>query len=319
MHFFFSGDKKGNFDDARSITVALINLSKIFNFAPSVRPVPLEIQINGFDINSQEARMQAMARPAYRAISRDDNSKHPSIIFVPTRKHAKKTALDILTFAAGENDPEKFRTASDEDILPFLDAIKDAALKHSLTYGVGYLHQSQTSQEQNIVKALFSSGAIQSLVVAASECLQSCAKTVVIMGTQYYDATGHVSNDYSIADLLQMVGLAGRTGIDTRASCILMCHTPRKEYYKKFLFEPLPVESHLDASLHDALCAEIVAKTVQNKQDAVDYITWTLYYRRLTQNPNYYNMTGVTHRHVSDHLSDLVENVLSDLEESGLI
>lgn len=295
--------------------------SKIFNFAPSVRPVPLEIQINGFDINSQEARMQAMARPAYRAISRDDNSKHPSIIFVPTRKHAKKTALDILTFAAGENDPEKFRTASDEDILPFLDAIKDAALKHSLTYGVGYLHQSQTSQEQNIVKALFSSGAIQSLVVAASECwgLQSCAKTVVIMGTQYYDATGHVSNDYSIADLLQMVGLAGRTGIDTRASCILMCHTPRKEYYKKFLFEPLPVESHLDASLHDALCAEIVAKTVQNKQDAVDYITWTLYYRRLTQNPNYYNMTGVTHRHVSDHLSDLVENVLSDLEESGLI
>ena len=296
--------------------------SKTFNFAPSIRPVPLEIQINGFDINSQEARMQAMARPAYRAISRDDNAKHPSIIFVPTRKHAKKTALDILTFAAGENDAEKFRAASDEDLRPFLDAINDAALKHSLTYGVGYLHQSQTSQEKNIVKALFSSGAIQSLVVAASECwsLQTtCARTVVIMGTQYYDATGHASNDYSISDLLQMVGLAGRTGIDTKAQCIVMCHTPRKEYYKKFLFEPLPIESHLDASLHDALCAEIVARTVQNKQDAVDYITWTLYYRRLTQNPNYYNMTGVTHRHVSDHLSDLVENVLSDLEESGLI
>ena len=23
-------------------------------------------------------------------------------------------------------------------------------------------------------------------------------------------------------------------------SCVLMCHTPKKEYYKKFLFEPLP-------------------------------------------------------------------------------
>jgi len=98
-----------------------------------------------------------------------------------------------------------------------------------------------------------------------------------------------------------------------------MCHTPRKEYYKKFLFEPLPVESHLDAALHDTMSAEIVTKTIQNKQDAVDYITWSFYYRRLTQNPNYYNMTGVTHRHVSDHLSDLVESILSDLEESGLI
>ena len=38
--------------------------------------------------------------------------------------------------------------------------------------------------------------------------------------------------------------------------------------------------------------------------------------RRLTLNPNYYNMTGTTHRHISDHLSELVENVITDLEQS---
>ena len=69
-----------------------------------------------------------------------------------------------------------------------------------------------------------------------------------------------------------------------------MCHTPRKEYYKKFLFEPFPVESHLDHALHDHFVAEIGTRTVQNKQDAVDYLTWTFLFRRILQNPNYYNL-----------------------------
>ena len=69
-----------------------------------------------------------------------------------------------------------------------------------------------------------------------------------------------------------------------------MCHSPRKEYYKKFLFEPFPVESHLDHALHDHFVAEVVTKTVQNKQDAVDYLTWTFLFRRILQNPNYYNL-----------------------------
>jgi hypothetical protein len=34
-----------------------------------------------------------------------------------------------------------------------------------------------------------------------------------------------------------------------------MCAAPRKEYYKKFLFEPLPIESHLDHYLHDTFNA----------------------------------------------------------------
>jgi pre-mRNA-splicing helicase BRR2 len=93
-----------------------------------------------------------------------------------------------------------------------------------------------------------------------------------------------------------------------------MCHAPRKAYYGRFLHDPLPVESHLDHSLADALNAEVCAAgTVASKQDAVDWLTWTLLYRRLARNPNYYGMPGASHRHLSDHLSELVEATCADL------
>jgi pre-mRNA-splicing helicase BRR2 len=39
----------------------------------------------------------------------------------------------------------------------------------------------------------------------------------------------------------------------------------------------------------------------------------------MTQNPNYYNLHNVSHQHLSDHLSELVETVLNDLVDSKCI
>ena len=52
---------------------------------------------------------------------------------------------------------------------------------------------------------------------------------------------------------------------------------------------------------------------------AQDILTWTYFYRRMTQNPNYYNLHNVSHQHLSDHLSELVENTLNDLVNSKCI
>ena len=62
-----------------------------------------------------------------------------------------------------------------------------------------------------------------------------------------------------------------------------------------------------------------VEKSLNNFQDAVDYLTWTFMYRRMTQNPNYYGLQGVSYRHLSDHISELVETTLSELEHSKCI
>lgn len=67
--------------------------------------------------------------------------------------------------------------------------------------------------------------------------------------------------------------------------------------------------------LADHVNAEVVNGVVENLQQAVDYLTWTLMYRRLTQNPNYYGLRGTSRRHVSDFLSELVEATVDALSE----
>ncbi|XP_057451214.1 DExH-box ATP-dependent RNA helicase DExH12-like [Lotus japonicus] len=293
----------------------------LFNFPPGVRPVPLEIHIQGIDIANFEARMQAMTKPTYTAIVQHAKNGKPALVFVPTRKHVRLTAVDLITYSGADSGEKPFLLRSIEEIDPFLNKISDEMLKVTLREGVGYLHEGLNSLDQDIVTQLFEAGWIQVCVLSSSMCwgLALSAHLVVVMGTQYYDGRENAQSDYPVTDLLQMMGHASRPLVDNSGKCVILCHAPRKEYYKKFLYEAFPVESHLHHFLHDNLNAEIVAGIVENKQDAVDYLTWTFMYRRLTQNPNYYNLQGVSHRHLSDHLSEMVENTLSDLEASKCV
>ncbi|XP_049856999.1 putative U5 small nuclear ribonucleoprotein 200 kDa helicase [Schistocerca gregaria] len=307
--------------DARDVAQWLgCNANATFNFHPSVRPVPLELHVQGFNITHNASRLIAMAKPVYNAILKHSPHK-PVIVFVPTRKQARLTAIDLLTFTAAEGQPNRFFHAEEEDIKPFLDRMQDKTLRETLSQGVAYIHEGLTPGDHRLVEQLFDSGAIQVAVVTKNLCwgVNIAAHLVVIMDTQFYNGKIHAYEDYPITDVLQMVGRANRPLEDDDAKCILMCQSSKKDFFKKFLNESLPVESHLDHRLHDHFNAEIVTKTIENKQDAVDYLTWTFLYRRLTQNPNYYNLQGVTHRHLSDHLSELVENTLNDLEQSKCI
>ncbi len=40
---------------------------------------------------------------------------------------------------------------------------------------------------------------------------------------------------------------------------VLMCHSPKKEYLRRLLLDPLPIESHLNLTLHDYMCADVVS------------------------------------------------------------
>ena len=290
----------------------------LFNFSPKVRPIPLEIYFHSFDQSNFASRLMAMGKPVYNAVMRHSEGK-PSLIFVPSRRQAQLTAIDLMTYYQSiEGETFLGKGADAEAVAKVASNLREPALQQVTTSGIGFLHDGMVESDWEQIIDLYQKGSITVLVCPVDICwkVKIVAHLVVVMGTETFDGRERRYVDYPIADLLHMMGMASRQGIDTCGKCVIMCHTPKKEHLKKLLYDPLPIESHIDHYLHDHFNSEIVTKTIASLQDAVDYITWTLLYRRLSKNPNYYNLQGTSNVHLSEHISEMVETVLGDLEAS---
>lgn len=78
------------------------------------------------------------------------------------------------------------------------------------------------------------------------------------------------------------------------------------------------ITSLLDV-LPEHLNAEIVAGTITSKQDAMDYMTWTYFFRRLVMNPTYYDLQDTHHDSINKYLSELVEKATQELQSCGCL
>lgn len=83
-----------------------IGVVGLFNFKPSVRPVPMTVHIQGFAEKHYCPRMATMNRPCYQAIRQYSPTK-PSLIFVASRRQTRLTALDLIAHINNEDESQK--------------------------------------------------------------------------------------------------------------------------------------------------------------------------------------------------------------------
>lgn len=292
----------------------------IFNFSPQVRAIPLELHIQSFSIPHFPSLMLAMAKPTYQSILQLSPDK-PALVFVPSRKQVRQTALDVMAACVADDDEDRFLNASIDQLAPVLDKINERALAESLSHGIGYFHEALSSFDKRAVEHFFRIGAIQVMIASRDTCweIHCSAHLVIVMGTQFFEGREHRYIDYPISDILQMFGKAGRVDEDENSKGVLMVPAVKRDYYKKFLNEALPIESQLQAYLHDAFVSEISTRMIASTQDAVDWTTYTYFYRRLLANPSYYGLTDTSHEGLSAHLSELVETTLKELVDAKII
>ncbi|KAI8617669.1 Sec63 Brl domain-containing protein [Chytriomyces sp. MP71] len=286
----------------------------LFNFKSSVRPVPLEVYIDGFAGKHYCPRMMSMNKPTYAAILTHSPTK-PVIVFVSSRRQTRLTAQDLIAFCGLEDNPKRFLHMSEDDLEPLVEGIKDQALKLALQFGIGLHHAGLVESDRKISEELFVNGKIQILIATSTLAwgVNYPAHLVVVKGTEFYDAKTKGYVDFPITDVLQMMGRAGRPQFDDSGVARILVHDVKKNFYKKFLHEPFPVESSLHNCIHDHLNAEVVGGTIKTKQDAMDYLTWTYFYRRLQMNPSYYGVEEVSPEGINKYMSALIEKTLNEL------
>uniref|UniRef100_A0A8C6SMC7 Activating signal cointegrator 1 complex subunit 3 n=1 Tax=Neogobius melanostomus TaxID=47308 RepID=A0A8C6SMC7_9GOBI len=292
----------------------------LFNFRPSVRPVPLEVHIHGFPGQHYCPRMATMNKPTFQAI-RSHSPAKPVLIFVSSRRQTRLTALDLIAYLATEDNPKQWLHQDEREIEAIIATVRDSNLKLTLAFGIGMHHAGLHERDRKTVEELFVNCKIQVLIATSTLAwgVNFPAHLVVVKGTEYYDGKTRRYVDYPITDVLQMMGRAGRPQFDDQGKAVILVHDIKKDFYKKFLYEPFPVESSLLSVLSDHLNAEIAAGTISSKQDAMDYITWTYFFRRLVMNPSYYSLEDISHESINKYLSTLVERSLRDLECSYCI
>lgn len=290
----------------------------VFNFDPTMRFHKIEeIRLQAFDITQNDSMILSMIKPCYSYLKANTTlESQRSLVFVPSRTHCVEVGIEILQLAAYDN--WKLERSERDDLDPYLNKVVDVALREALSNGIGYYYSGMNATDKLIVEKLFNANLL-TILVATQETAEfsPSANSVVVLSTRQYEGKEHRYIDYTINNLLEMIGCC--TDESQRAKTLILTSTPKLNYYNKFLNEGLPIESFMDIHIHDAFTTEISTRTFKSKQDCMDWLTFTYFYRRLQSNPSFYGVKDTSHVGMSEYLSDLIEKTLKDLEECKIV
>jgi ATP-dependent DNA helicase HFM1/MER3 len=162
----------------------------------------------------------------------------------------------------------------------------DYNLKQALSTGTAFHHAGLHSSDRHLVESLFMKNLIKVLCATSTLAMgvNLPAHLVVIKGTRCWrgggsgGTSGH--QDIDIATLTQMIGRAGRPGLDTSGVAVVMTDNRSKPMYEKKIEGSEVIESMLRSTIIETLNAEISQHVIKDVPTALLWIKSTFYYIR---------------------------------------
>uniref|UniRef100_A0A3B3YXN9 Probable ATP-dependent DNA helicase HFM1 n=1 Tax=Poecilia mexicana TaxID=48701 RepID=A0A3B3YXN9_9TELE len=283
----------------------------------SHRPVKLRKVVLGFPCSGTQTEFKFDLSLNYKManIIQTYSDQKPTLVFCSTRKGAQQSAAVLAKDA-------RFIMSFEhkQRLMKYANSILDSKLRDLMMLGVGYHHAGVDLSDRKLVEEAFTLGDLPVLFTTRTLAMgvNLPAHLVVIKSTMQYVAGS--CEEYSEADILQMIGRAGRPQFDTSATAVIMTKVHTREKYMKLMNGIEITESSLHSHLVEHLNAEIVLQTISDVNMALDWIRSTFLYIRALKNPSHYGFSANLDSYgIEAKLQELCLKTLNSLSAIDLI
>ncbi|XP_077131890.1 helicase POLQ-like isoform X2 [Ranitomeya variabilis] len=232
------------------------------------------------------------------------------LVFCPTKRNCENVAEMICKYLnkAYLSHREAEKKALIDDLRNTGNGIMCSVLKRTIPFGIAYHHSGLTSDERKLVEEAYSSG-----VLCLLTCTSTLAAGVNLPARRVILRAPYVAKDFlKRAQYKQMIGRAGRAGIDNAGESILILQEKEKEMARELVSKP--PENCFSNLMHDCgkgfqslLLSLIGLKIAKTAEEIYQFACYTLF--------------SVQQQHLSSEKSlwDITKEYLEYLISKGLV
>lgn len=195
-------------------TFLRVNPNGLFYFDNSYRPVPLSQKFIGVKETNPTRSKMTMNEICYDKIIENLREGNQIMVFVHSRKDTVKTAEAIINLFLNRGGLEMLTSQAEEQTSEWTYAKRDVEksrakeVKNLFNYSFGCHHAGMLRSDRNLTERLFKQGLIKVLFCTATLAwgVNLPAHTVIIKGTQLYDAKQGTFVDLGMLDVMQIFG-----------------------------------------------------------------------------------------------------------------
>ncbi|KAM9338526.1 helicase POLQ-like [Symphorus nematophorus] len=206
---------------------------------------------------------------------------HSCLVFCPTKKNCENVAGMICKYLK-----EEFLRHREAEKAVLLRELRDSGngslcpvLRRTVPYGLAYHHSGLTSEERKLVEEAYSRG-----VLCLLACTSTLAAGINLPARRVILRSPYVATDFlKRSQYKQMVGRAGRAGIDTVGESILILQDKDRNMAKTLVCAPM--ENCYSNLMHDdgkgllSLLLSLIGLNIATSLDQVrEFLRGTLLY-----------------------------------------